>query len=197
MTAPIDHVAAAVARLPQQYRADPPTAQQLLLEALVAGVQPLEDALQQVLAGFNVDNATGFALTVGGGLVGRRRNGIADDEMYRRLVRAQILVNSSDGLIEDLITICGLVIYDPAARYVLRNTGAAAFTISVERIAVPISLAVLLIGMLRKATNGGVRCILETSSVAPAATFGFEGSGGLGFADHLGAGGGAWAMAVE
>lgn len=172
-TAPVDHAASGLARLPQQYRDDPQTAVQKLVAALLSECAPLEAAQQQLLRDCTVDNATGKTLTVIGEFVGRPRNGVSDDEAYRRLVRAQIAANDSDGLIEQLIAIASLVIYDPAARYVVNNIGAATVELKVEGLVVSDALAEVTAQILRRAVDAGVRLVLHSSPALAADAFSF------------------------
>lgn len=138
-----------------------------LLRAWMTAFQELEDATQQVLALRTVDVATGAQLDVIGKLVGQPREGVSDDELYRRRVRARILVNRSTGLISDVLAIADLIVYDDDARYVVDNQGAAAYVLRVEDVATTDDVADLLVAFLRDATAAGVRPILEYSPSAP------------------------------
>lgn len=140
---------------------------QKAIRALLSPANDLEIAMQQVLTLRSVDNARGAQLDVLGRIVGRARQGIADDEVYRRLVRAQISANKSDGLIEDILTIARLVVNDPDATMVLRNEGIATYTLSVEGIALSDEIAGVLMELLLKATSAAVRVILEYSTADP------------------------------
>lgn len=66
--------------------------------------QAIEDVLWQLNTAFDVDNALGDQLNLLGKIVGELRGG-RDDEDFRAAVRTRILVNSSNGRIEDLIAI--------------------------------------------------------------------------------------------
>lgn len=175
---------------------------QLLVSALVGACQPLEAALMQLLLLRRVDTAEGAQLDVIGAIVGRARDG-ADDDVYRRRIRAQIATNASDGRTEDLIAITDLVVYDDAALARIETTGVAAVVVHVEGVAVAMSIAWLLIEFLRRAVAAGVRVVLDTLSEAPDDSFtfeesvlGFPGGPGLGFAEYDGSSGGALGSSV-
>jgi hypothetical protein len=168
------------------------------LTALLTPFQALEDGIQQCIVGRRIDTAVGVQLDELGKLVGRPREGITDDEMYRRFVRAQIATNNSDGRTEDLITITRLVVYDDAATYRVRNYGAACVHVQILNVAVEWELAARLIRLLRAAVSAGVRVVLEFSLSADALMFGCEDSDGLGYDDSTTPGsGGAYACAIE
>lgn len=134
-------------------------------------IQPFADfelAAQQVLTQRSVDNAIGAQLDVLGRLVGQPRNGVTDDALYRRYVRARIAANVSDGTIEDAIRIAKCVIALSAAVYVVDNIGAGGYVLRVEGVSTPEDVANVLIQLLRDGTAGGCRVILESSRQPPA-----------------------------
>lgn len=169
------------------------------LTALLTPFQALEDTIQQCIVGRRIDTAVGAQLDDIGRLVGRLREGVTDDEVYRRLIRAQITVNNSDGLTEDLITIARLVVYDDAATYKVRNYGVAALHLQITGVAVEWETASRLISFLREAVSAGVRVVLEFMLSPPGDVFSCEDSpDGLGFDDSTDpGGGGAYACAIE
>lgn len=139
---------------------------QKALRALLAPAAQLEACMMAVLTQRSVDTAVGAQLTVLGKIVGRTGR-VADDEIERRYVRAQISVNKSDGLIEDILTVAKLVVADPAADIVLENTGAAAFNLIVDGIPLPNDIATVLVQLVIKATSAGVRPIVEWTEGNP------------------------------
>lgn len=145
------------------------------INCLVGPTQTLEDVLNQVLFGRMLDNAVGAQLTMIGKIVGRPRNGISDDDLYRRVVRAQISTNKSNGTIEDLITIADLVVHDDDARYVVYNYGRAALVLEVVGVVTDSSIAQLLVSMLRQGKAGGVRLQLVHHLTDAALEFAFDG----------------------
>lgn len=159
------------------------------IAALVAPAQVLEDTQQQLLAD-NVNTASGVQLTTIGTIVGCPRDGISDDDVYRRRVRAAIAANKSDGLVEDMLTIANLIVFDPDAEYVLRNDGIAAFRFRVDGIILDTAVAVSLLKYLRRAVAGGVRIIVELLAVTEDECFAWgdslgSDSPGLGWGDSL------------
>jgi hypothetical protein len=140
---------------------------QKALRALLSPAAELEAAMQAVLRGRNVETAIGVQLTLIGKLVGRTGRD-PDDEIERRLVRAQIAANKSDGLVEDKIAVATMVLDDPAARIVIDMVGAAATILRVEDVAVSEVVAAVLVQLVIKAASGGVRQIVEWSGADPA-----------------------------
>lgn len=141
---------------------------QKILRILLKPAVALEAAMQQVLYLRSIDTAVGAQLDVIGSLVGRAREGVTDDEIYRRYCRSQITANKSDGIIDEMILIGELVVDDVAATITLRNEGIATFVLSVDGVAITDAVAAVLIEFLLKAASGGVRPILEYSTSDPA-----------------------------
>lgn len=170
-----------------------------LVAAFAAPFQLLEDAQQQLLVNRTVDSAIGVQLTTVGKLVGQPRQGVTDDDIFRRYVRARIAVNKSDGTIEDILTVSDLVVYDDNAIYIFDNRGIASFNLRVTGIFIDYSLAALLISFLKEAASAGVRVVVEFDNVDAADTFAFAGDGpGKGWDDTVTpTAGGQWANAVE
>lgn len=173
---------------------------QKFVAALVSPLQDLETMWHQMRAMRDVRFAVGVHLTALGKLVGRAREGIADDEVYRRLVMAQIAVNKSSGTIDELITIAELVIFEDAAEYIVDNTGVAALILRVEGVGLDMALAQTLLKLLRRAVLGGVRIILQwfPSGVDEDSAFMFDGdSDDTAFPDTDGNGGGMLIDSME
>ncbi len=171
-----------------------------LIRALVEPVQDVEDALQQVHVGFDIDVAEGDQLDVVGALVGQERNGMDDDD-YRRIIRARISVNRSKGTVADVIKVADLVVYDDDAYLHVENDGIASLKLIIEDIVTTWDIAELTIKMLRDTVAGGVRIVLEFWQYAESAMFEFApysgSSPGLGFDTHVPGGGGRMASALE
>lgn len=137
------------------------TKYQKFLAALITPFQDLEDANQQLLVERRIDTAVGVQLDIIGKLVGCAREGVTDDEIYRRRIRATVCVNKSDGIIEDILTVSDLVVYDDDAYYHVTAVGIAAVELVIEDIVVEYELAGVLIKLLRRTVSGGVRLVLE------------------------------------
>ena len=167
------------------------------LAAIVAPFQAVENALQQLLIQRRIDNAIGDALTKIGKLVGRRREGVTDDDIYRRYVRAQVATNNSDGLVSDLILISTLVIGDDATEVIVTNWGTGEVTVRIGGVAITWPVANVLIELLRKGVSGGVKVQLEFSLLTPELTFSFEDGDGLGYDTFVPGGGGGYASIIE
>jgi hypothetical protein len=144
-----------------------------VLEILISPFQPLEDAMQTILL-LSADNATGDALTKIGKRVGREREGVTDDDIFRRYVRAQIKTNRSSGTGNELLAIADLIIGDANARTVLTFEGPATARLRVSGVAVTAAVGDVLAQFVSRAKAAGVRVYVQWSESAPAATFTFD-----------------------
>lgn len=165
MTAIDTHVDDALARFQQTLKDQPNLAS--FLTAVVAPVQDIEDALQQLLTERTVDTAVGDQLTDIGAIVGEPRSGLSDAD-YRPRVRARIMANRSRGIVEDLIRIARLVIDDDALTVKVQTWGIAAYDMTLGGVTVTGTLADALLAFLQDASGAGVRPILNYSPSAPA-----------------------------
>lgn len=86
------------------------------LDALMVGVQRLEDECFDLIVGRALDVAYGDALEQWGALVGEPRLGLGDDA-YRRFLLARIRVNRSRGTVDDLVAIYKLVMDTEQVEY--------------------------------------------------------------------------------
>ena len=157
-----------------------------LMRILLKPFQRLENAFQQLLLR-SVATSTGVMLTQLGKLVGQPRNGITDDEVFRRYVRARIATNKSRMIGDDIITVANLVIGDPNAVVVVKTLGEAAYEITVTGIVMSDSVATILLTFLRPATGSGISFNLITYPALDSGMFAFNGGTGLGFGDALNA----------
>lgn len=181
--APINHVAAGLARLPQQWRNSPHMI--AMLAIFLARYNGLEAAYQDLLLLRSIDTANaddpdgfvGAQLDKIGAKVGQRRNGLSNDD-YRRYCRAKIRANNSNGLIEDLIAIAVLVINDPVLYVQVIPQTVKAVQVTIFNIVVDDNLATILINFLRLAVAGGERLLMITTPDVRALTFTFNGIAG-------------------
>jgi hypothetical protein len=137
------------------------------LTALVAPIQDLENAIQQLLTERTVDRAIGVQLDVIGRLVKQRREGRLDDD-YRRHLRARIKANRSSGIVEEWLAIAELIVYDDDAYYQIDQQGVAGAVLRVLDVAITEAVADDLISFLRDAAAAGDRPIVESSEDDPA-----------------------------
>jgi Protein of unknown function (DUF2612) len=135
-----------------------------LVATLATPFQSLENALRQLLLERSIDTAVGAQLDVIGKIVGQYRNGLNDDD-YRRYCRARITVNKATGVIEELITVTDLIVYDDDATYEIINNSVATVVIKINDIVVTEALADIVISFLRDTVSAGVRVILEYNNV--------------------------------
>ncbi len=171
-----DHVAAALARLPEQDKNKTNIA--ALISVCVAPAQALESALWQLLTQRQVGTAIGAQLDALGKLVNAARNGASDAD-YPRFIKAQVSTNSSKGRIEDLLTIAKLILNNSAAVTVAKPEGTATIRVSTLNVAVTASTAAIVYSFLSQAVAAGVQLIYQWSTVAPASTFRFDVGPGL------------------
>lgn len=158
-----DYTAHALSRLPHMYRSgDPvrPTNTEKALAAELAPANELGAAMRAVLTQRNIDTAIGVQLDALGALVGRKRNGVADDEIYRRYIRAQISANKSDGVRRDLLTVARSIVPDAVA-IVATNLGNGAAIYEIQGVTVTDAVAGVLVDLLGQATSDGVRTLVE------------------------------------
>lgn len=160
--------------------ADEPNNITKLLTATIGPIQDIETALSQLLVDRAIDTAIGTQLDVIGRIVGQPRDG-HDDDLYRRIVRARIASNRSAGVVEDILRVTDLVIYDDAAEFTLTREGTASYTVRVDGVAVTSDMADILIELIRDATSAGVRGIAIAGTTAPGTRFKFDGATGTGF----------------
>lgn len=96
------HVAEGISHLIDLFRFGPRN--EAAVTAVLEQVQELEDAIQDVYTAFDPNTAVGHALDLLGRLVGEPRAGREDDE-FRAAIRVRVLVNYSDGKVEQLYDI--------------------------------------------------------------------------------------------
>lgn len=97
-----DHEALMIANLLSQFQESPRF--QAFIKALAAGVQQLEDEIDDLITLRAFDVATDAALDQWATIVGEQRTGLTDTE-FRRFIAAKILINNSGGTPEELIAI--------------------------------------------------------------------------------------------
>ncbi len=169
----VDHVAAALARLPSQFRGLP--GWEAAVTALVTPLQDTEAILQDLLVKLLIDNATGALLTLLGKLVKQPRDGVTDDTLYRRYVRARIAANNSGGTRADNITVARLILGDPAVRVYIREYWPAAIAVDLEDAAVAAATADIVASFVHGRSRGSVSAAVGTrvthSAYPPAETF--------------------------
>ncbi len=75
-----------------------------MMRSVGGHLQDVEDAIFAMFSAFDVDSAVGVQLDLLGKLVGERRDGRVEDD-YRAAVRTRILVNLSNGRLEDMLAV--------------------------------------------------------------------------------------------
>ncbi len=141
------------------------------VRAMLGPAQLLEDTLQGLLVQLNVNTAVGVWLDLLGKLVGQPRGAIADDDVYRRYIRARIAARKADGRPEEIYRIAILVLAGSADEFAsggwtleIDNQGAATYVLRVLGADLDDDLAAIVMQFLLIATSAGVRPILEYST---------------------------------
>lgn len=83
-----------------------------MIDVYVNEVQELENALWGLIAKFDLDVADAIWLDRLGYIVGENREG-ENDDVFRRLIRARIMANKSDGTVEEILAVLNMVLDDP------------------------------------------------------------------------------------
>lgn len=149
-----NHAEEAIDHLIELFKSGPRN--QALLQVVALQIQELENTSAQVYTSFYVDTAVGDQLDILGRIVGEARQGRLDAE-YRAAVKVRILVNSSDGKIEQLLAIArGMV---PSASIALLEQFPC--TIRMEFSTMGTSTLRTVFAMLQQAKAAGVRLLVS------------------------------------
>lgn len=97
-----NHIEEGLAKLISQFNKKPKI--RALATSYIRQFQELEDAFSDLLTETTIDNSEGIHLDNIGAIVGEPRIG-RSDEQYRVALRARILLNKSNGTIEDVIAL--------------------------------------------------------------------------------------------
>ena len=145
-----------------------------ILSIYLGQIQEIEDVAWQMLVERWVSTAVGAQLDQLGRLVGEpRRLFSADDDNYRRLIRARVAANQSDGTVNQCLIILRLVFDTDVGPLVLRQLFPAAMQVTAVDVAVADVLSTIAASFFRAGALGGVRTQLITNIVAPAIAFTF------------------------
>ncbi len=144
-----DHEAAAVDILIPFFRQGPRNCE--VLAAMSEQVQEAEDAVAAMFDAFDLNTATGDRLDLIGALLGETR-GNKDDEAYRAILRAIVLVNRSTGRRDALYDIMRAI--DPASNPLVRDVYPAALELTMASTGGADTADVA--ALLRRAKAGGV-----------------------------------------
>jgi len=163
-------VLAAQNRLSQQFRTKPKIL--ATLAALVAPLQPIADAIADLIAQQAIDVATDTQLDVLGSKIGQPRDGLLDT-VYRKYLRARVATNRSDGTAEDLITIANLVIGIGSGAIVNPQTQqVATCDVQITGGYVPDDdTTTALLAFLKEGVAAGVRLLLEVLTAVESDSF--------------------------
>jgi len=183
-----NHVAEALARLPEQYK----NSENIrgIIESLVTGIQEDEAMFIDLRDNRTLDNAFGDSLDLIGSIVGVARIAGEDDETYRGRIRLGIFKNRSQGTPEILIEV--VQNFTNSTQIVFYEGGIASFAFNIDDQTLTQDEIDDLYSGLREAKSAGVT-IEHVTSFATDDAFAFDGAGysALGFGDStdLGVGG--------
>lgn len=163
-----DHADQGVAKFLEQFKDK--AALDGLARSYLNRVQELEDAIWEVILIRGVDFSEGVNLDALGQIVGRPRLGLGDVD-YRVALRAQIRINRSSGTPEDMIAVTGLSI---TAGESFTFAEAYPATVVIEVLGQAIFNMLVLLDNLLRTKAGGVRLILEYSTVPTDHNFTFS-----------------------
>ncbi len=166
------------------------------ISAFVDQSQDVEDGSFEVLLDTIIETAVGVQLDGIGVIVGRARGGLSDD-LYRVRLQAQILLNKSSGLLDEILTIIALLEAAPITNVIEKYP--AGFVIEILDIqGSPAQLAAIIAEARSAAVNGHLHY-----SLSPAAELFTFASGDVpeadtskGFANDAGTTGGKYADAL-
>jgi len=166
-----DHIAQALARLPEQDKNKSRIA--ALLTSIVSPAQDLESALWQLLTQRFATTAIGSNLDSIGKLVGQPRNGLADVD-YRTYIAARVSANRSSGLIEDLLKVAKTLINNTTAVITVAYGGPGTEIMRVTGITRTDAQGQALAAFEQTAVAAGIRIVVIYSSVVIASTFRYD-----------------------
>lgn len=148
-----------VARLLQRFRGKPKL--EAFIHLLGRQVQDLENALLGIVAITDLGSVTGVQLDVLGKILQQARNG-QDDDTYRLFLRARILVNASQGTVEEVLAV--LVLLVPGATLVLTETDPAAFEVAVTSPVPDLADMVVISRLVLEAKSAGIKASIFSYS---------------------------------
>lgn len=137
-------------------------------------IQELETAIFQVLILTRLANAAGAQLDVIGRIVGRRRSD-EDDERYRDLLNAQILINLASGTIPEILAIVEIIV-GPTIDLEFIQYFPAAFELEADDQPLPAGQGQIVAALIKSAKLGGVKGLFRFFETAP--VFRLDGAGG-------------------
>lgn len=116
-------------------------------------VQEIENAMRQLLYGFDIDQSVGDQLDVIGAIVGQDRLG-KSDENYRIDIKIKIGINTSEGLTEQLIAIWRLLA--PGANVTIEEDFPAKIDLTTDTFTGTAAQLIYIKEKLQEALAGGV-----------------------------------------
>lgn len=174
----IDHLSAALERLPEKSRQPNIEA---LLAILVAPIQEVEDAISDFVARLPLGVAVGSWLDLYGKLLDLERRAGWTDDQFRFYLQTKILALSSSGTAPDIVAVARRMApdgTDPALTQI-RMEYPKAYRLTIPDVPASVQgLAAELVGIATSATMRGVVVFYDSSGSfafrAPGATHGFS-----------------------
>lgn len=150
-----------------------------LVASYAAENQEINDAALALLSRVFLDGAEGVQLDGLGQIIGVDR-GPFDDDQYRALLRAQILVNRSSGTIAELITIVATALGQDEADTTLTLTESFPLDFVLTNTTItPVGLGSVIADLVYSAKAAAVHGIFQYFDTTP--VFAFDGFGGSKF----------------
>lgn len=152
---------------------------ELLVRAFVAEAQELDAASTALLPATSLDEATGVQLDGLGQIIGPARQGL-DDDQYRALLKAYVLINKSGTEIETINDIVLLLTdTEPGDQaFELHEGSPAEFIVTMNQI-LPAGFGPVIAEAIYRAKAAGVHGVFSYWETEP--VFAFDGDGGSQF----------------
>lgn len=159
---------AAAARLSWQFRNKPKI--KSLMGSLLCWAPELAALFAEIVSARNIDTATGNSLDMLGRVMVQKRNGMTDD-LYRRVLRAQLATLRSKGRAEDIVRVAKTLINDDDSRIRITRSGPASVIVEILGVAIPVEVKPVAEIMIRRAVSAGVGVLVHQSLLPDSETF--------------------------
>lgn len=191
-----DHLAAALARLAEEYKGQPTMA--ALIGTWIPEIQAIEDMLRDLIGDRGIDSGEGTQLDVIGRIVGQPRGTSSDDAEYRLRLKARVRVNKSSGLGDDILRVFRALLGAGVGSVLVTGDFPAGFTAAIGDHPLDADDAAVFADMLEDARGAAIRATFLWDPVDEDEVFSMEDGPGPGFGDATDASvGGEFSGALE
>lgn len=177
------HVAQALARMVPSMSGK--TNWENLCTALVGRHQALENVLDDMLTGMELDNAAGTQLDLLGAIVNEPRNSRSDDD-YRRAIGARAAANNSEGTVSDMIRVARAVMDETQSLLVTQHYPKG-MSVQISDDETTHAVAQILADLLDDARSGETKLLVEYHTLPALNTYTLSALTGLATTHALGA----------